>query len=52
MPETVIAVGVVTVGFTIIVTVFEVAGEPVKHGVAFDVISTVTTFPFANVVVV
>ena len=37
-------------GLTIIVTVFEVAGEPVKHGLAFEVISQVTTSLFANVV--
>ena len=37
-------------GFTVIVTVFEVAGEPVKHGLAFDVITTLTVFPLANVV--
>ena len=37
-------------GFTVIVTVFEVAGELVKHGVAFEVITTETVFPFANVV--
>ena len=35
---------------TVIVTVFDVAGELVKHGVAFEVITTVTVFPFANVV--
>ena len=37
-------------GLTVIVTVFDVAGEPVEHGLAFDVITTLTVFPFANVV--
>ena len=37
-------------GFTVIVTVFDVAGEPVKHGVAFDVITTVTKSLFAKAV--
>ncbi len=37
-------------GLTIIVTVFEVAGESVKQGVAFEVIKTVTTSLFAKVV--
>jgi hypothetical protein len=40
----------VTIGLTIIVTPFEVAGEPVKQGVAFEVISQVTTSPLTNVV--
>ena len=39
----------VKTGFTTIVTPFDVAGEPVKHGVAFDVITQVTTSLFANV---
>ena len=39
-------------GFTVIVIVFDVAGELVKHGVALLVITTVTVFVFANVVVV
>ena len=30
-------------GFTVIVIEFDVAGEPVKHGLAFDVITHVTT---------
>ena len=34
-------------GLTIIVTVFDVAGEPVAH-VAVDVIATVTKSPLAN----
>ena len=42
----------VRIGLTTIVTPFEVAGDPVKHGVAFDVISQVITSPFASVVVV
>ena len=37
--------------FTVIVMVFDVAGEPVAQ-VAFDVITTVTVWPFVNVVVV
>ena len=37
-------------GFTVIVTVFDVAGEPVKHGVALLVITTVTKSLLANVV--
>ena len=39
-------------GFTIIVIGFDVAGEPTKHGVALDVITTVTTSLFVNVLVV
>ena len=39
-------------GLTVIVTVFDVAGELVKQGLAFDVITTVTKSLFANVVVV
>ena len=34
-------------GFTVIVIVFEVAGEPVTQ-VAFDVITQVTVLPFAS----
>ena len=39
-----------TVGFglTVIVTAFDVAGEPVKQGVALDVITQVTISLFAN----
>lgn len=40
------------IGLTTIVIPFEVAGEPVKHGDALDVITHVTTSLFANVVVV
>ena len=39
-------------GLTVITIAFDVAGEPVKHGDAFDVITTVTESLFANVVVV
>ena len=39
-------------GFTVIEILFDVAGEPVKHGVAFDVITTLTASLFASVVVV
>jgi len=39
----------VRIGLTTIVTPFDVAGEPVKHGVAFDIITQVTTSLFANV---
>ena len=35
--------------FTVIVIVFEVAGEPVKHGEAFEVITTLTVFPLVKV---
>ena len=38
--------------FTVAVMPFDVAGEPVKHGVAFDVITTVTTSLFVNVLVI
>jgi hypothetical protein len=38
----------VTIGLTVIVTAFEVAGEPAKQGVALDVISQVITSPVAN----
>ena len=40
-----IATDAVTVGFTVIVTLLEVAGLPVTH-VALLVITQVTTFPF------
>jgi hypothetical protein len=36
--------------FTVIVIPDDVAGDPVRHGVAFEVISTVITSPLANVV--
>ena len=36
-------------GFTVIVIVFDVAGEPVKQGDAVEVISTVTISPLVNV---
>ena len=39
-------------GLTVIVTPLEVAGDPVKHGLAFEVSSTVTTSLLFNVVVV
>ena len=39
-------------GLTVIVTVFDVAGELVKQGLAFDVITTVTVFPLAKADVV
>ena len=38
--------------FTVVVMPFDVAGEPTKHGVAFDVITTVTTSLFVNVLVI
>ena len=38
--------------FTVVVIPFDVAGEPVKHGVALEVITTVTTSLFVNVLVV
>jgi hypothetical protein len=47
MSATCVKVGV-TIGLRTIVTLFEVAGEPTKQGVAFDVISQVITSPFAN----
>ena len=37
-------------GVTIMVIASEVAGEPVKQGVAFEVICTVITSPLASVV--
>ena len=40
----------VKTGFTTMVTAFDVAGEPVKHGVAFDVITHVITSLLTNVV--
>ena len=39
-------------GFTTIVTAFDVAGDPVEHGVALLVIATVTISLFAKDVVV
>ena len=38
--------------FTVVVIDPDVAGLPVKHGVALDVITTVTTSPLTKVVVV
>ena len=46
------AVGADGIGFTVVVMLFEDAGEPIKHGVAFEVITTYTTSPFTNPVVV
>jgi hypothetical protein len=40
----------VRIGLTTMVTPFDVAGDPVKQGVAFEVISQVTTSPLTNVV--
>ena len=39
-------------GFTVIIIALLEAGEPVKHGLAFEVITTVTESLFAKVVVV
>ena len=39
-------------GFTVMVMAFDVAGDPVTHGLAFEVITTVTTCPLVRVVVV
>ena len=39
-------------GFTVMLTVFEVAGEPVKQGVAFEVNTQVIVFPFASALLV
>ena len=41
----------VTIGFTVIVIPALVAGFPVAHGVALEVKTTVTTWPFVKVVV-
>ena len=38
-------------GFTVMLITLDVAGELVKHGEAFDVITTVTKSPLASVVV-
>ena len=38
----------VNIGFTTMVIPVEVAGLPVRHGVAFEVISTVITSPLAK----
>ena len=35
-------------GFTVVVMPLEVAGDPVKQGLALDVITTVTTCPLVN----
>ena len=35
--------------FTVIITEFDVAGEPVTHGVALEVKTQVTMSPFAKV---
>ena len=42
----------VKIGLTVIVTSFDVAGEPAKQGLAFDVKTHVTTSPFAKPVLV
>jgi hypothetical protein len=42
----------VRIGLTIVVIPFDVAGEPVKHGVALDDITTETIAPFVNVLVI
>jgi len=47
MSATCVNVGV-TIGLRTIVTLFEMAGDPTKQRVAFDVISQVITSPFAN----
>jgi hypothetical protein len=39
-------------GVTVIVTAFDVAGEPVKQGVALDVNTHVTASPLAKAVLV
>jgi hypothetical protein len=39
-------------GFTVMVIPFEVAGEPVTHGVAFEVKTQVTISPFDKVALV
>ena len=39
-------------GFTVMVIPVEVAGDPVKHGLAFEVSCTVTTSLLFSVVVV
>jgi hypothetical protein len=44
--------GTIGNGFTVVGIPFEVAGEPIKHGVAFDIITTVTTSLFVNTAVV
>jgi len=38
--------------FTVVVIAFDVAGEPVRHGLALEVITTVTICPFVNAFVV
>ena len=38
-----------TIGFTVIIIALLVAGEPVEHGLALEVSTTVTESPFANV---
>ena len=43
---------IVGAALTVIVTVFDVAGEPVRHGLALDVITTITASPFANAALV
>jgi hypothetical protein len=38
-------------GFTVVVILFDVAGLFIKHGVALEVITTVTRSPLSNAVV-
>ena len=40
----------INIGLTVIEMLLEVAGEPVKHGVALEVITTVTASLLANAV--
>ena len=42
----------VNVGLTVMLMLFDVAGEPVKHGVALLVKITVTAVPLVNALVV
>ena len=50
--EAEIETAAVNIGLTVITKAFEVAGEPIRHGVALDVICTVTEAPFEIAVVV
>ena len=59
VPEQIVPAGLaailtlaVNVGLTVILMLFDVAGEPVKHGVALLVKTTVTAVPLVNALVV
>ena len=49
LAEAAMATLAVKIGLTVIAIAFEVAGDPSRHGAAFEVITTLITSPLANV---